>query len=346
MARMANPGLAINQPAVTIEEIDDPTMAGAGVDLLDLDAVQLQSVPLRVRRVVVRLDACTVVYHSTNARVRTRTSVREGRLAYVTFGPRARGAVNGLPIFPGMMLAGEPGAEARFVVDPGHEGISFMVRAQDIRDHLAVRGRGADFRMPSGLETLQADAERVRALYDWGKRLVDIAGRQPLSFDEGRKERAAAQIELLETLLAALEGASDLEPSRSERTQQAHSLVVRAAEDHALSRADEPLLVTDLCRAAGVSERTLEYAFKAVMGLTPLNYLLRLRLHRVRRALLAATHGSTTVSAEALKWGFWHFGEFSRAYKACFGELPSDTLRREPGATPSRADAAGSARVD
>ena len=37
------------------------------------------------------------------------------------------------------------------------------------------------------------------------------------------------------------------------------------------------------------------------------------------------------LPAEAMKWGFWHFGEFSRAYKECFGELPSDTLRRTPG---------------
>jgi AraC family transcriptional regulator, ethanolamine operon transcriptional activator len=50
----------------------------------------------------------------------------------------------------------------------------------------------------------------------------------------------------------------------------------------------------------------------------------------VRKALLAASHGTTTVTAEALDWGFWHFGEFSRAYKECFGELPSDTLRRKP----------------
>jgi transcriptional regulator GlxA family with amidase domain len=65
------------------------------------------------------------------------------------------------------------------------------------------------------------------------------------------------------------------------------------------------------------------------MGLTPVAYLIRLRLHRVRQALLAGTHRSTTVSAVALDWGFWHFGEFSRAYKDCFGELPSDTLRRK-----------------
>jgi hypothetical protein len=50
-------GLAIKQPAVTIVEIDDPALAGAGVDLIDMDAVQLQSMPLRIRRVIVRAFA-------------------------------------------------------------------------------------------------------------------------------------------------------------------------------------------------------------------------------------------------------------------------------------------------
>ena len=63
---------------------------------------------------------------------------------------------------------------------------------------------------------------------------------------------------------------------------------------------------------------------------TPVAYLIRLRLHRVRQGLMAGTHGSTTVTAEAVNWGFWHFGEFSHAYKECFGESPSDTLRRPP----------------
>jgi AraC-like DNA-binding protein len=71
--------------------------------------------------------------------------------------------------------------------------------------------------------------------------------------------------------------------------------------------------LSDLCSAAEVSERTLEGAFHEVMGLAPMAYLVRLRLHRAREALLGATQGSTTVSAEALNWGSWHFGEFSRA---------------------------------
>jgi hypothetical protein len=37
-------------PAVTVVEISEPTAVSAGIELLDLDAVQLQSLPLRVRR--------------------------------------------------------------------------------------------------------------------------------------------------------------------------------------------------------------------------------------------------------------------------------------------------------
>jgi AraC family transcriptional regulator, ethanolamine operon transcriptional activator len=134
---------------------------------------------------------------------------------------------------------------------------------------------------------------------------------------------------LLETLLAALSAADDLEPARGDRTRQAYSRIVKIVEDHTLAHAGDPLDVTELCRIAGVSERTLQNAFKEVMGLTPLAYLIRLRLNRVRQALTAGTPESTTVSAEALKCGFWHFGEFARAYKACFGESPSATLRRK-----------------
>ena len=159
---------------------------------------------------------------------------------------------------------------------------------------------------------------------------MDIAVLDPTLFNESEAERAAAQADLLEVLFATLNVTNILEPTRSDRTRQAQSDIVKVAEEQAVSQAGARLNVTDLCKIAGVSERTLEYAFKEVTGLTPTAYLIRLRLHRVRQALLAAPPGSTTVSAEALRWGFWHFGEFSGAYKDCFDELPSDTLRREP----------------
>jgi len=158
-----------------------------------------------------------------------------------------------------------------------------------------------------------------------------VAARQPDVFDVPQTQ-TAAHVEVLETLLATLGTAGPVEFAAGDLTRQAHSRIAQITEDYALAHTGEPLYVTDLCEAARVSERTLQYAFKEVMGMTPVAYLTRLRLHRVRQALQAATHGSTTVTAEALRWGFWHFGEFSRAYKECFGELPSETLRRRPAA--------------
>lgn len=326
------PAATVGQPAVTVVEISDPTAAAAGIELIDQDLVQLQSRPLRARRVIVRLESAAILFHSTNLRVRTRTSTREGLLGYVTFGPQATGTVDGLPVRSGLMLAVAPESEARFVADAGWESITFLLPAEDLRAHLADRQREGEFRLPSGVEALQVDAARARRLFGWGKRLVDIAAREPAVFNDRKEDRAAAQVELIETLLSALAAADEFAPDRSDRARKANSLIVKIAEDHALSHAGDPLYVSDLCRAAAVSERTLEYAFKEAMGLSPMAYLIRLRLHRARQALLAGAPGSTTVSAEALNWGFWHFGEFSRAYRECFGELPSDTLRRKTGA--------------
>ncbi len=86
--------------------------------------------------------------------------------------------------------------------------------------------------------------------------------------------------------------------------------------------------MSELCAAANVSERTVQKAFQDIMGMSPTTYLHRLRLHRARDELRKAQSGSTTVTDVALNWGFWHFGEFSRAYRNCFGEVPSSTLKR------------------
>jgi AraC family ethanolamine operon transcriptional activator len=315
-------------PAVTVFDISDLTAANAGMHAIEQDWMPLQSMPLRARRVIVRLKSTTVVYHSTNLPVRTRTQSHDGLLAYVTFGPRATGSVEGLQVRPGMLVVAEPETVAGFVVDPGYESISLLVPPDDIREHLSARQRAGEFRWPRGVEVLRTDPFRARALFRWGKRLTATASRKPALFDEGRPERDAAQIDLLELLLTAMRSADTLEPLGAERTRQSHCRVVTIAENHVLSRAGERVHVSDLCRAADVGERTLECAFKEVMGLSPVAYLIRLRLHRVHAALLAAEPGSTRVSKEALRWGFWHFGEFSRAYKQCFGELPSHTLRR------------------
>jgi AraC family ethanolamine operon transcriptional activator len=157
----------------------------------------------------------------------------------------------------------------------------------------------------------------AHGLYGFGRRLADLAARQPDLFDAPQTQ-TAAQIDLLETVLATLGSAGHVESAAEDLTRQAHSRVVQTAEDYALSHGAERPYVTDLCEAAGVSERTLQYAFKEVMGMTPVAYLTRLRLHRVRHALRTATQATTTVTTEALRWGFWHFGDFSPCLQGLF----------------------------
>ena len=318
--------------AVTVVEISDPTAVGETFEVIEQDVMQLKSSPLRVRRVVVRLGGSVLLFQSTNLPVRTRTRLQSGFVAYVAFGPRAAGTLNGLAIGPGRVLVSASGVEVEFVVEGGYESVSLLVPPDDIRAHLRGRHREDEFRLPDGVELLQLCPAAAQGLYGLGRRLADVAARQPEVFDVPQTQ-AAAQIELLETLLATLGSVAHLESAPRDLTRQSHGRLVQVTEDYALAHTAERLYVTALCEAAGVSERTLQYAFQEVMGMTPVAYLTRLRLHRVRQALRAATHRSTTVTAEALQWGFWHFGDFSRAYKACFGELPSVTLRREPHAT-------------
>jgi AraC-like DNA-binding protein len=325
---MAESIRAEDGPAVSVVEFTDPTVTGQDFELVEQDAVQLQSSLLRVRRVIVRLGDVTVVFQSTNLRVRTRTAAHMGLLAYVTFGPQAKGTVDGLPVRPDMLLAAEPAAQASFVADAGWESITFLLRPEYIAAHLSARQRKEEFRMPRGVETLLANAAMAQGLFETGRRIVDAAAVEPAPFNESMQRRAAAQVELVETLLATLRETADREPSREGLANREQSRIVKVAEDYAMSHVGERLYVSDLCRVTTVSERTLEYAFKGTLGLSPVAYLARLRLHRVRNALQTETRGIKTVSSVALDWGFWHFGEFSRAYKDCFGELPSETLRR------------------
>ncbi len=82
-----------------------------------------------------------------------------------------------------------------------------------------------------------------------------------------------------------------------------------------------------ICAVANVSERTLQYAFRRYVGMTPLAYLRICRLNSVRREL-RAPNPNTTVTAVALRYGFLHLSRFASDYQRLFGELPSRDLAR------------------
>jgi AraC family ethanolamine operon transcriptional activator len=79
---------------------------------------------------------------------------------------------------------------------------------------------------------------------------------------------------------------------------------------------------------SGVSERTLQYAFRDRFGLTPAAFIKARRLAAVRAMLCSADPHRTHVGDVLGDFGFWHLGQFAKDYRQTFGELPSDTLGR------------------
>jgi AraC family ethanolamine operon transcriptional activator len=122
--------------------------------------------------------------------------------------------------------------------------------------------------------------------------------------------------------------------SRPEYNKPSHrkrDRALRRAKAYLTEHARKPVTVRDLCRVTEVSERTLRYAFLEQFGTSPKSYLLAMRLNGVRRQLSHADPSLATIADVANHWGFWHMGQFAADYRRLFGELPSETLRREGG---------------
>ncbi|MFV1850400.1 MAG: AraC family transcriptional regulator [Thalassospira sp.] len=101
---------------------------------------------------------------------------------------------------------------------------------------------------------------------------------------------------------------------------------VKRAQEYIHAHTGEALDMQTLSEAAGCSYRTLQRGFFDAFGLTPNQYIRKIRLQFVRNDLIGADIG-TPIASIARKWGFGHMGRFSQEYAREFGELPTDTVR-------------------
>lgn len=88
--------------------------------------------------------------------------------------------------------------------------------------------------------------------------------------------------------------------------------------------------IEQLAQQASMSLRSLYGLFERNAGTTPKHYIRQKKLERIRRNLSDPDCSVRNITELALEYGFVHLGRFSESYKALFGELPSDTLKRRP----------------
>lgn len=138
----------------------------------------------------------------------------------------------------------------------------------------------------------------------------------------------ASAARLLAAVTLASFDAGSGSAGRDEPAAAVRSATVRRAVDHLVAHAADDLTIADVARAAGVTPRAVQVAFRRHLDTTPMAYLREVRLQRVRADLVAADPAVLTVTAVAARWGFADGSRFGARYRERFGERPSDTLRR------------------
>jgi AraC-like DNA-binding protein len=85
--------------------------------------------------------------------------------------------------------------------------------------------------------------------------------------------------------------------------------------------------VVDIARAANVSPRSVQLAFRRHLDTTPTAYLRKVRLDAAHGQLQAASpDDGTTVTRVARDWGFAKPSRFAALYLEAYGRSPSETL--------------------
>lgn len=221
---------------------------------------------------------------------------------------------------PGAAVVTPAGQAVRMTYSPGNPRVVVQVARRMLADRTAVaRERGLDVPTTGGaaLDLTRGAGRSWRGLVD----LVLGDLERPGGLLEGPVAAASLRLALVDGLVAGLAAGTVGGPP----TTSSAAVVRRAAQlldDHC----GEPLGTPDVAEALQVSVRSLQSGFREHLATTPMAYLRRARLERIRAALQDGTAG--TVTEAAGRWAYPHLGRLAVDYRAAYGESPAQTLRR------------------
>jgi AraC-like DNA-binding protein len=104
--------------------------------------------------------------------------------------------------------------------------------------------------------------------------------------------------------------------------------IMSQVEDYICANLDASITRDAMSELAGVSIRSLSRAFRKKFGLGPMDFVRQRRLDACFAQLQGSSRDETTVTEVAMRYGFWHTGKFANAYRAAFGETPSESLQK------------------
>jgi AraC-like DNA-binding protein len=235
---------------------------------------------------------------------------------------------------PGLVVAG-PGTEVTTAQDGLCRNLRIGIRGPalaDLRADPAAASRVEPWLRP-GVFRPPVDAAKEWRLQEKIVQATTFVERALARRVDVEPALAVIGQEVTGALLEVLGDAAPGEP-RDRTSAHARRHLVEAALDLLQTAGDEPVSVAAACRRIGVSERTLQRAFRECLGVGLRAYERERRLRGVHGAILA--HGDRrNVTDIAMSFGFWHLGRFAGAYRALFGCSPAETRRRVWDAVPT-----------
>ena len=250
--------------------------------------------------------------------------VRSG-IYFRTDSKQASMAHCGVPLSPGDIVAVSPSAEQHHRMPSDcHWGAMTLTPEDLAANALALTGREPV--PPVVSRMVRPDPMLGARLLSLHEAAGHLAATAPDLLAHPEVARAIEQ-ELVRAMIACLTDPATIEPRRLPRQQLA---IMRRFESLLEERQGEPLYMTEVCAAIGVTDRTLRLYCHEHLGMSPHRYLWLRRMQQARRALSFADGEGTTVTAIANDHGFAELGRFAVTYRDLFGESPSATLRRPP----------------
>lgn len=249
----------------------------------------------------------------------------EGYLLYLPLTDAVEYTANGVVIKNKSFAILEPGCEFCMSTKEAHDWCVAFVPS-----HLLASGsEGAEPLSDSKGNTCRVTRPN-RLAADRFQSLVEqiMAAASYSSQFESTNAASRAETEVLKVVSSVLGQPQYVEPHRKGRAKIPRQQIIRHSNELFEERQGEHVYLEELARAAQVSQRTLRTAFNEYYGVGPLHYLQLRKLNQVHCALKASDLNADSVSKILMAHGEWDFSRFASRYRQLFGELPSETLRR------------------
>jgi AraC family ethanolamine operon transcriptional activator len=310
--------------SLTLDDLDSMRDLVIGSDF---QVVQLTPGPFAAHATRIELGAAVVDVGGYNQAVRLHGITGADTITFV-FSLQRGGSINGFAVDGTRFVGVGSEAETEAYGSQGVESLNLTLKRAELVEALGdADDWQAIFDAPHAFPVMSERRLMEQFVDD-----LRVISKHPFGALTGTQERVRGEL-IYQSLLVHLVhclSSSRRDKRRSDSTPLHQRFeIVRQAAAYMLSNLDKHIHVADVCRHVGVSERTLQYAFKDVWDSTPMEFLNVHKLNHAHRVLSQTRPAVRSVADIAIECGFWHFGRFAGAYRSLFGVSPSHTLRRD-----------------